>query len=160
MRVHNSSGVLGRVGNTIDDALDRILGGTDGDGSARDRISDTLTAPLHVARKLRSRVAVRRFDRGAAPKYLACRSWSKSAAAVFLGAAITVTPAHADTVNYFEKWTKSEGFDVGYACNWWKDVPRPESMFQVRKLKSAEILADTDSAEFRMLKPSSTKITT
>ena len=54
VRVHNSSGVLGQVGNTIDDALDRILGGTDGDGSVRDKISDTLTAPLHVAGHLLS----------------------------------------------------------------------------------------------------------
>jgi Ca2+-binding RTX toxin-like protein len=54
VRVHNKSGFLGRIGNSIDDALDRILGGTDGDGSVRDRISDTLTAPLHTAGHLLS----------------------------------------------------------------------------------------------------------
>ena len=54
VRVHNSSGVLGQVGNTIDDALDRILGGIDGDGSVRDKITDTLTAPLHIAGELLS----------------------------------------------------------------------------------------------------------
>lgn len=106
-----------------------------------------------VASKLLSRVAVRKFDREVAPKHFACRSCSKSAAAVFLGAAITFTPVHADTGKYFEKWTKSEGFDVGYACNWWKDVPGPESMFEVKKMKSAETLVNSYTSEFRMIKP-------
>jgi hypothetical protein len=159
VRVHNSSGILGQAGNTIDDALDRILGGTDGDGSVRDKISDTLTAHLHFAGELLSRFDAGKFYRKISPKYSTWRVCNKIAAAVFLCAGLMVKSAHADTEKYFEKWTKSEGFDVGYACNWWKDVPGPESMFQVRKLKSAEILADVDSVEFRMIKPHSAKST-
>jgi Ca2+-binding RTX toxin-like protein len=49
VRVHNDSGVLGVVGNSIDSALDRLFGGTDGDGSIRDALTDLGTSPLHAA---------------------------------------------------------------------------------------------------------------
>jgi hypothetical protein len=49
IRVHNYSGALGAVANTIDSALDRVMGARDGDGSFRDAISDLATSPLHAA---------------------------------------------------------------------------------------------------------------
>jgi hypothetical protein len=49
IRVHNYSGALGAVANTLDAALDRVMGAKDGDGSFRDAISDLATSPLHAA---------------------------------------------------------------------------------------------------------------
>ena len=49
VRVHNDSGLLGRVGNDIDAGLDALFGGQDGDGTVRDALTDIVTAPLHVA---------------------------------------------------------------------------------------------------------------
>jgi uncharacterized protein YjlB len=37
------------VANTLDAALDRVMGAKDGDGSFRDAISDLATSPLHAA---------------------------------------------------------------------------------------------------------------
>jgi Ca2+-binding RTX toxin-like protein len=52
IRVHNDSGWLGRVGNTIDEAIDKFWGVEDGSGSLRDEISDLITAPLHIVGEL------------------------------------------------------------------------------------------------------------
>jgi hypothetical protein len=48
VRVHNDSGYIGEAGNLIDSTLDRMLGGSDGDGSTRDRLTDLATKPLHM----------------------------------------------------------------------------------------------------------------
>lgn len=49
VRVHNKSGILGWAGNTIDSGIDTLLGGSDGDGTLRDKLTDLLTAPFHTA---------------------------------------------------------------------------------------------------------------
>lgn len=68
---------------------------------------------------------------------------------------LMTTMAHADNRDFFETWRKIEGFDVGYACNWTATTPGPESLFEVKKLKAAEMIADVDSIEFRLIKPTS-----
>ncbi|KIC45449.1 hypothetical protein RA29_20630 [Tateyamaria sp. ANG-S1] len=57
IRVHNDSGLLGRVGNDIDAGLDAFFGGQDGDGTVRDALTDIVTAPLHVAGHILNGVA-------------------------------------------------------------------------------------------------------
>lgn len=51
-RVHNDSGVLGRIGKDIDAGLDALFGGEDGDGTVRDALTDIVTSPLHAAGEL------------------------------------------------------------------------------------------------------------
>lgn len=69
--------------------------------------------------------------------------------------ALMTTMAQADNRDFFETWRKIEGFDVGYACNWNATTPGPESLFEVKKLKAAEFVATSKSAEFRLIRPTS-----
>lgn len=113
-----------------------------------------------LVHRLFSKVVVVIFKLRVAANCFSSRPLGISAAAIFLGAALTALPVCAETRTYFEKWSAREGFDIGFACNWWKDVPGPESIFQVSKLKNSEILADIDSFEFRMIKPTTAETAT
>ena len=46
--VHNQSGPLSQLGDTLDASLDRLSGVTDGDGSFLDKASNLINASLHV----------------------------------------------------------------------------------------------------------------
>ena len=48
IRVHNQSGPIGQLGDTLDAGLDRLSGVTDGDGSFLDKASDLINAGMHV----------------------------------------------------------------------------------------------------------------
>ena len=49
LRVHNDSGILGEIGNSIDAGLDRAFGHADRDGSTVDAFTDVITSPFHIA---------------------------------------------------------------------------------------------------------------
>ncbi len=49
VRVHNRSGIVGRIGLGIDKTVDSLFGRRDGDGSFIDVVSDVVTAPFHIA---------------------------------------------------------------------------------------------------------------
>ena len=48
IRVHNKSGPIGQLGDSLDTGLDRLSGVKDGDGSFLDKSSDFINAGMHV----------------------------------------------------------------------------------------------------------------